>query len=368
MAKSMCKDVTPTPTDHAAGQAAQVAKPKHRKRRVVRLACVLLVAMLVALGFYYQKKTYFPIYPIDSRVTFAGKPLGIYYLDMPIPWRPAGEAVDPEGFGLRVDDRGLSYRHPVIQCELVFDAYHVYAQTKSPQDAQAVVRLADLLVGQMKNVKLGGVDCTVLQYDAQLDACMPHPIPWISSMAQGMAMSALCRAYEVEPKPEYLQAAKACLAVFDVDVKDGGVRGMDEQGNVYYEEYPFPGQAYHVLNGFIYTLLGLHDLNRATGDEKAGQLFAQGLATLKAPGVLDRYDMGYWTTYDQSPFHWPSFNYNAIHVRQLWVLHKITGDQLFKDTADKWMRYNLEHKYRIQFFASSSVSRVMRKCGAYRPK
>jgi len=318
---------------------------------------LVMVASVFVLDRYYEYKTNFPIEPIYSNVTYTGKPLGIYYLDMPYNWRPADQLVDAEGFGMmRVN--GRLFRQPVEHCELIFDAYHQYAQTHSQEDARKVTHLADLLVGEMKQVELGNRECTVLWYNFPW---MSHNRPWISAMAQGFAMSALCRAYEVEPEPNYLNKAKACMAVFDIDLKDGGVLSHDPQGNLYYEEYAIPGKADHVLNGFIYCLLGLYDLHRATGDMKAKELFDNGVKTLSTPGVLERYDQGFWTTYDQSSFHYPSFNYSAIHIRQLIVLYNITGKQVFKDIAEKWRRYNLEHKYRIQFFVWGSWKRVMIK-------
>jgi len=205
----------------------------------------------------------------------------------------------------------------------------------------------------------------VLWYNFPWSSFKPHKVPWPSAMAQGFAMSALCRAYEVEPKPEYLAAAKACMAIFDVDVMDGGVLSHDKQGNVYYEEYAIPTKSFHVLNGFIYCLLGLYDLHRATGDAKAKALFDEGIKTLSTPGILARYDVGFWTTYDQTPFHRPSYNYSAIHVRQLTVLYNITGLQIFKDTADKWRPYNLEHKYRMRFFLWSAKDRLLEKFDYY---
>jgi len=356
-------------TDHGApivppaSGGAVLTKPRHHSPafRLIRLGIVLLVA-LVGLGWYYQNKTDFPIEPLYSNVTYTGKPLGIYYLDMPFDWRPSTQLIDAEGFAMiRVE--GKLYRQPVSHCELIFDAFHHYAQTHSPQDAQKVIHLADILVNEMKKAQLGGRECTVLWYNFHWPPCMPHQVPWPSAMAQGFAMSALCRAYEVEPKPEYLRMAKACLTIFDVDLKDGGVLSHDPQGNVYYEEYAIPGKAYHVLNGFIYCLLGLYDLYRATGDTKAKSLYDTGIKTLSTPGILNRYDQGFWTTYDQSPFHYPSFNYSAIHIRQLNVLYSITGKQIFKDTEEKWRPYNLEHRYRVQFFVWSCWKRVLDKMG-----
>jgi len=45
-----------------------------------------------------------------------------------------------------------------------------------------------------------------------------------------------------------------------------------------------------------------------------------------------------------------AFKYNGLHVRQLRVLARITGDHFFQKKADRWACYNKKHLYRIQFF------------------
>jgi len=358
--KELCQEIGATSHD-----VAMRKRPFRMKRLVFRYGLILASAMFFFMIVrFYSKFTNYPIAPIYPQVTYAGKPLGIYYLDVPKSWRASNQLTDFDGFGgFKVD--GVTARHPVIHCEMIFDALHKYAQTGSKEDADAVLHLADLLVAEMKVSRLGGRDCTVLWYNFPWKPWMPSNRHWLSAMAQGFAMSALCRANEIQAKPEYIQAAKACLAIFDVEVKDGGVVSHDDQGNAYYEEYAVNGRAYHVLNGFIYCLLGLYDLYRATGEVKAKALFDQGIRTLSAPGVLERYDRGFWTTYDQSPYHWPSLNYSAIHIRQLRVLYSITGLEIFKATIDKWLPYNLEHKYRIIFLFWGTWKLALVKLGVY---
>lgn len=65
-----------------------------------------------------------------------------------------------------------------------------------------------------------------------------------------------------------------------------------------YEEYPTTPPSF-VLNGFIYSLLGLYDLNSTAPSNigrEAGQLFNQGMLSLKKMLLL--YDTGSGTSYD----------------------------------------------------------------------
>jgi hypothetical protein len=93
-----------------------------------------------------------------------------------------------------------------------------------------------------------------------------HP-PWISAMAQGLAMSLLTRAYAATGQRRYLQAARGALRPFRRSVPNGGVVRR-YGGHRWYEEYPTPTPSY-VLNGFGFTLLGLYDLALVSGGADA---------------------------------------------------------------------------------------------------
>ncbi len=82
--------------------------------------------------------------------------------------------------------------------------------------------------------------------------------PWVSSMAQGRGIQVLLRAYLLTSSSKYLDAAGEALKAYSVTYENGGIRQLDGDGNVCYEEYPGKPTS-HVLNGFIFSLWGLHD-------------------------------------------------------------------------------------------------------------
>ena len=81
--------------------------------------------------------------------------------------------------------------------------------------------------------------------------------PWVSAMAQGMAMSLLTRAYRLTGDTRYLTAAERALAPFARETRHGGVV-TSFAGRPWYEEYPSVRPT-HVLNGFMFALIGLYD-------------------------------------------------------------------------------------------------------------
>ena len=162
--------------------------------------------------------------------------------------------------------------------------------------------------------------------------------PWKSAMAQGVVLSCLCRAYRLFNDEKYLNAGKIALQPFLIEVAAGGVtRAVN--GDVFYEEYP-SAKANHVLNGFIFALLGLLDLARLDSQSKANELYVNGVNTLKK--WLPRYDIGYWSLYHigsnklKNP---ASISYHNLHIRQLKVMHLITKDEIFQQYSDLWMDY-----------------------------
>jgi hypothetical protein len=85
---------------------------------------------------------------------------------------------------------------------------------------------------------------------------------------------------------------------------------------------------------------GVYDYFLATEDRAARDLFAQAVLTLRTN--LGSYDLGFWSLYEQSSTLLPmvaSPFYHRLHVVQLRVLHRLTGDELFARFADKWEAY-----------------------------
>uniref|UniRef100_A0A1I7V365 heparosan-N-sulfate-glucuronate 5-epimerase n=1 Tax=Caenorhabditis tropicalis TaxID=1561998 RepID=A0A1I7V365_9PELO len=171
---------------------------------------------------------------------------------------------------------------------------------------------------------------------------------WHSAMAQGHGISLLTRAYEHLHDVKYLFSAIKALELFKVNSSEGGVRA-EFFGNVWYEEYPTtPGS--FVLNGFLYSLIGLYDLSKldVTQNEKskiqeATDLYSAGIQSLKR--LLPLYDTGSGTIYDLrhvflgSAPNLARWDYHAVHVYLLKWIAGIEKDDFLSKTADRWIGY-----------------------------
>lgn len=165
-------------------------------------------------------------------------------------------------------------------------------------------------------------------------------------MGQGHALSVLSRAYHHSGgEAKYLRAALDGLKPFRVPSSKGGVLATFLNRYHWYEEYPTKPASF-VLNGFIYSLLGLYDLTAiapAGRAQEAEFLFNEGMTSLKA--MLTLFDMGSVTSYDLRHFtlgiapNLARWDYHATHINQLLLLGTIEDEPLFKVTAERWKGY-----------------------------
>jgi heparosan-N-sulfate-glucuronate 5-epimerase len=169
---------------------------------------------------------------------------------------------------------------------------------------------------------------------------------WYSAMGQGHAISVLSRAYHHSGGDiRYLKAALAGLKPFQVPSHKGGVLATFLNKYHWYEEYPTKPASF-VLNGFIYSLLGLYDLMTIAPPGQADEaefLFREGMISLK--GMLLFYDMGSVTSYDLRHItlgvapNLARWDYHATHINQLLLLGTIENEPLFAQTAERWIGY-----------------------------
>jgi len=166
---------------------------------------------------------------------------------------------------------------------------------------------------------------------------------WYGAMCQGQAISVLVRAFLNSGKQEYLDAAERAVGVFNITSLEGGVKAVFMEKHVWYEEYPTNPSTF-ILNGFMYSLLGLFDLKTVKKDSVAKQLYESGLESLQA--LLPFYDSGSGTFYDLRHFTMKTapkgarWDYHSTHVNQLLTLFSVERHiKLFKETAERWRGY-----------------------------
>uniref|UniRef100_A0A2S2P5K8 heparosan-N-sulfate-glucuronate 5-epimerase n=1 Tax=Schizaphis graminum TaxID=13262 RepID=A0A2S2P5K8_SCHGA len=171
---------------------------------------------------------------------------------------------------------------------------------------------------------------------------------WLSAMGQGQAISLLSRAFHHSGgNEEYLNTAHTALKPFKIASKNGGVLSKFMDLHPWYDEYPTVPPIF-ILNGFMYSLIGLYDLfslapNGSKVSQEAYSLWKQGMTSLK--NLLPLFDMGSRSAYDLRHVtldiapNIARWDYHATHINQLLLLSTLDNATVIKTTAKRWIGY-----------------------------
>jgi hypothetical protein len=232
-------------------------------------------------------------------------------------------------------DIGLQY-NPIAISQWGLGNFNLFLRAKSDAARKKSLIAADWLVERLEDNSFG---VPVWNHDFDWEYRTPLKAPWYSGLAQGQGISLLVRVWKETGNPDYLDAATRAFISFSKPTHEGGVTFTDEQGDLWFEEY-IVSPPTHILNGFIWAAWGVYDFFLASKAESAQRLFKQSVETIRRN--LDRYDLGFWSLYEQSGTMLPmvaSPFYHQLHVAQLRVMHRLTGEEAFSRTADCWEGY-----------------------------
>jgi len=170
--------------------------------------------------------------------------------------------------------------------------------------------------------------------------------PWISAMSQGLGMSVLVRAFRLTRDAELLSLCERSARVFEHSIEDGGVRTR-EGSHVLYEEYPgYPLP--RVLDGFLFSLLGLYDLAQELQDSRIRHLFEEGIDGLKFK-LADWDYRGKWSWYGTHGYLCPP-HYHRLNGTLIQILGRLTGDPLLMRYGEQWNRRRLSLLDKAEIF------------------
>ena len=249
---------------------------------------------------------------------------------------------------------GLQY-NPIAIAQWGLGNYNLFCRTRNDDRKKKLLAASDWLSAHLEP-NLHGL--WVWNHHFNWEYRSPLKAPWCSALAQGQGISLLVRAYREAGALAYLQAAKRAFNTFLKSTEEGGVTFTDALGNLWFEEY-IVSPPTHILNGFIWAAWGVYDYFLATQSTAAQDLFARAVFTLREN--LRRYDLGFWSLYEQSDTSLPmvaSPFYHRLHVVQLRVMHRITGDEIFARYADKWEAYACSRTKRTRALCYKSAFKL----------
>jgi len=233
---------------------------------------------------------------------------------------------------------GLQY-NPIAIAQYGLGNYNLWLRTADPERRRKFLLIADWMTA---NLVQNAQEQWVWVHNFDFEYRHTLRAPWISGLAQGQGVSLLVRAWKDTGEQKYVDAARRAFNTLLVDILDGGTLYTDQKGQLWIEEYLVPPPPTHILNGFIWASWGVYDYWLATKEQRARDFFDAIMRTIT--NQLPRYDIGFWSLYEQSGTLLPmiaSAFYHLLHIAQLKVLHRITGQEVFGVFSERWERYKV---------------------------
>lgn len=246
--------------------------------------------------------------------------------------------------------------NPIAIAQYGLGNYNLYCRTGQAGRRAKFLAVADWLVASLEETPQG---TRVWYHHFDWEYRDTLKAPWYSALAQGQGLSVLLRAHRETDQSAYLDAAEAAFQTFRLPASEGGVACTDERGYLWFEEAIVEPPT-HILNGFIWALWGLYDRRVYLGDAEAARLFDEAVRTLR--DNLRSFDAGFWSMYElsgtrmkmlASPF------YHRLHITQLRVMDRLTGEPVFAQTADRWEAYQRSRLKRTAALAYKAAFKVL---------
>lgn len=305
--------------------------------------CFILLCGAICLGIFLS----------DQLEPFLQFP-AIRIMDAVSSGRFKGHVRDEKGVPLINIRRGnIMYYNPVYISMYAFAYYDIWQQSNKFDyfiryyDLQSIksiskekassefINLANWLKDNISIYKIGKLEYGVWVYPIDCGICKA---PWISAMAQGLAMEVLALAWQVTQDKSYLHASRLALNSLFVEIKEGGATYKDASDAWWYEEdVPAPehrDKQPRILNGMEHVLISLFNYYNITHDRKAHFLFEQGFTALKKD--ISKFDLSWWSLYDLEGTI-ANYKYQQININLTKKIFTITKDPLFYDMYIKWL-------------------------------
>ena len=243
--------------------------------------------------------------------------------------------------------------NPVSISQYAHNLYINFYNTGKIEFKDAFIKQADWLVENQVNKN--GMGIWIYEFDNKPFGAKP---PWISAMAQGLAISVLSEAFSITQDDKYLKSAELALKTFQKSVESGGVVSYWPNGDIWYEEVATI-HGNKILNGFIFSLAGVYDYYKLTGSLEAKSIVYKGIESLN--NHIEEYDLGFVSRYSLLPdnIHW---GYNSTHAYQLaWANQFFKNDDKLLTYAKKFKGYDP-----IPYIVNATNSSNPKKFGQYR--
>ena len=306
--------------------------------------------------FFHKFKQYFSANPDYWKLTDTGKANKYLVSYYPLSFKDRLYQdhyvdFDDQGLPMFPSKAGTLVHFCTGMCSFAFAHWEEFLNTGKQEHATHVTKVADYLIG-MGELKDNGA---LMVYDYDSDekdngiAC---------AMNQGESISVLCRAYCLTQNDKYMEAALKMAIPFGYDYGPDGVRTRLSQNNTIW--YLEGGKK--ILNGHNYSLFGLDDLVKISGQQWVKDHFNTGVQSLA--DSIEYFDNGSWSWYWlDKPLYIASAMYHNLHICQLKALAQMTGNKKLETYSEKFAGYAKSPVNRAIAAARILVAKIKKKLG-----
>ena len=251
---------------------------------------------------------------------------------------PKSENYSKDGDGIILWN---GYYHPVLMSTKALNYLTTFQKTNDEWFFKKSLDLADKII-ELSDEKNGSYYFPYTWFKiGHNEYFYPN---WYSGMAQGRWLSYFSQLYLETKNEKYKRIAdKIYLSVSSLH-SEPNVTAIDKDNNFWIEEYPnaHPSSYHqrgptHVLNGFVFAIWGLYDYYWIDQDPAVKRILQATITTLynKAPSY--RREGGnsfYCIKHQKHSYAVASDHYHDIHIKQLYELYEITGEDFFKTLSE----------------------------------
>ncbi len=232
---------------------------------------------------------------------------------------------------------------PVAIFQYGLGAYDLYLETQDKKYYDSFIYMCEWA---LKNQELSG---------AWKNFSHIYPDNPYSAMCQGEAASLLLRAHTITKDKKYLDAALRAIDFMILDQENGGTMFKDKN-YTYLKEYTHKPV---VLNGWIFAVFGLIDINIAVKSSTYSEFLEDTLITLFEE--LGKFDSKICSFYDINRKIICSRFYHRLHIAQLDVLYKYTNNETLLYYFEKWNKSEKNIIFRFMAFFKKAIQKILEK-------
>jgi hypothetical protein len=234
-----------------------------------------------------------------------------------------------------------------------------YNLAKANQDTGSLNKFGANAQWLLNNLDLTSQGTYLWPHHFDFEYFRPLKAPWYSGLAQGQGLSVLVRGWAETGEEKFRAAADRVFQSLSLPVQEGGVLYYFKQDQPIIEEYLVDPPT-HILNGFIWALWGVYDYFLLTHSDEARALFEACTQTILA--YLPAYDLRFWSLYELTPQRLQCIAspfYHHLHIIQLQIMFRLTGNPGFARYSQQWEGYTKNPLYKTLALMYKSIFKLV---------